>query len=175
MDDKPSADDHTDEVTETDAEVSLDEVDRGILFALQRDARNITIQEIADEVGVSATTVRNRIDRIESADVIESYAPQINYERAGFPLKLLFICSADPDTRNQTARTVLDVGGVIDINELVTSERNLHIQAVATSTRDLTRMTEELNKHGLVIHCSEIITNHYCQPWGHFESVDHSD
>ena len=38
---------------------TLDEVDRGILFALQHDARNTTIAEIAEEVDASATTVRN--------------------------------------------------------------------------------------------------------------------
>ena len=75
----------------------------------------------------------------------------------------------EPDTRSQVTQTVLDIEGVIEINELVTSERNLHVQAVATSKRDLTRMTSELNDHGLVIHSSEIITNHYSQPWGHFK------
>ena len=167
--------DTTSHDNQPDAEITLDEVDQGVLFSLQDDARNITIQEIADEVGVSPTTVRNRIDRLEKTSVIEGYAPQINYEQAGFPLKFLFICSVNPDIRKQTARDCLDVGGVIDINELVTSERNLHIQAVATSTRDLTHMTEELNEHGLVIHSSEIITKHYSQPWGHFESERHPD
>ncbi|WP_254523175.1 Lrp/AsnC family transcriptional regulator [Natrinema caseinilyticum] len=154
---------------ETDAEVALDEVDRGVLYALQRDARNITIQEIADEVAVSASTVRNRIDKLEGSNVIEGYAPQINYERAGFPLKLLFVCTADPDSRSTAAREILEVGGVIDVNEMVTGERNLHVQAVATATNDLTRMTAQLNEYGITIHSSEIITNHYAQPWGHFE------
>lgn len=169
MDDDTSSGDHSDDVAETGTETTLDEVDRGILFVLQRDARNITIQEIAEKVEVSASTVRNRISKLEDTDIIEGYSPQINYEQAGFSLKILFICSVEPDTRSQVAQTVLDVEGVIDINELVTSERNLHVQAVATSTRDLTRMTSELNDHGLVIHSSEIITNHYTQPWGHFK------
>jgi DNA-binding Lrp family transcriptional regulator len=167
-DDPESPEEPTAEATD-DSEVALDEVDRGVLFALQRDARNITIREIATEVDVSASTVRNRIEKMESAGVIENYAPQINYERAGFPLKLLFICSVDPEDRPTVAQEVLEVAGVIDVNELVTSERNLHVQAVATSTRDLTRMTRGLNGHGLTVHSSEIITNHYAQPWGHFE------
>jgi len=57
----------------------LDEVDRGILFVLQQDARNTTIAEIADEVEVSSSTVRNRIDRLEDEGVIEGYYPKINY------------------------------------------------------------------------------------------------
>jgi len=158
-----------DEAPAADTVVALDEVDRGILFVLQRDARNITIQTIADAVDVSASTVRNRIGNMEEKGVIEGYAPQINYERAGFPLKVLFICTVDPDARSGVAREALGVGGVVDVNEMVTSERNLHVQAIATSTRDLTRMTAELNEWGLTIHSSEIVTNHYSQPWGHFE------
>jgi len=169
MDDDAPADPRPDDVPEPNAEIALDDVDRGILFALQRDARNITIQEIAELVGVSASTVRNRIDKLETTNIIDSYAPQIDYERAGFPLKILFIASADPDVRNRVAEDVLAVDGVVDVNELVTSERNLHIQGIATSTRDLTRMTGKLNEYGVSIHSSEIITNHYSQPWGHFK------
>lgn len=175
MDGDPKSVDQSNEVTEPDIEVEIDEVDRGILYALQQDARNITIQEIADEVDVSASTVRNRIYKLEQANILESYAPQINYERAGFPLKLLFICTAEPEIRAKVAQEVLAVSGIIDVNELVTSERNLHVQAVATSTRDLTRMTADLNEYGLIIHSSEIITNHYSQPWGHFEFPTEED
>jgi DNA-binding Lrp family transcriptional regulator len=40
---------------------------------------------------VSASTVRNRIDRLEEAGVIEGYYPKINYERANFPLHVLLL------------------------------------------------------------------------------------
>lgn len=169
MDDDPTPGGRPNDVAETEPATLLDDVDRGILYVLQHDARNITIEEIATEVEVSATTVRNRINKLEKTGVITNYSPQINYELAGFPLRLLFICSVDPETRSQVAQDVLTVEGVIYISELVTSERNLHIQSVATSTGDLTRMTGQLNDHGLIIHSSEIITSHYAQPWVHFE------
>lgn len=170
MDDNTTSSNQSDEIDKTDLEVTLDEVDQGILFFLQRDARNITIQEIADEVEVSPSTVRNRINKLENTDIIKNYAPQINYELAGFPLKIVFICSADADTRSQVARDTLDVKGVTQINELVTGERNLHIEVVATSTRDLALITGQLNERGLTVHSSEIITNTYTQPWDHFKS-----
>ncbi|WP_254530453.1 Lrp/AsnC family transcriptional regulator [Natrinema gelatinilyticum] len=169
MDDDSTPERQADDDAETDAEVTLDEVDREVLYSLQRDARNITIQEIADEVAVSASTVRNRIDKLEDTSVIEGYAPQINYERAGFPLTLLFVCTADPDSRSTIAREILAVDGVIDVIEMVTGERNLYVQAVATTTKDLTRTTRALNEYGITIHSSEIITNHYVQPWSHFK------
>ncbi|WP_424019411.1 Lrp/AsnC family transcriptional regulator [Halorientalis pallida] len=151
------------------SEVALDEVDRGILFALQRDARNTTIEEIASEVDVSPSTVRNRIDRMESSGVIEGYYPKIDYEQANFPLHVLFVCSAASDEREELAAKALDARGVIDVRELLTGKNNLYIEVVATDTRDLTELTNELSNLGFQVESSEIITNHSVQPWGEFE------
>jgi len=161
----------TDERTDTEREesVDVDDVDEGILFELQRDARNVTIKQIAEKVDVSSSTVRNRIEKLERSGVIEGYTPTINYEVAGFPLQLLFVCSSDPESRSATARDVLDVLGVVNVTEMITSEQNLYIETVSTSTTDLMRVTEELNEYGLTVHSSEIVTNSYSQPWGHFD------
>ena len=149
--------------------VSLDEVDRGILYALQRDARNTTINEIADEVDVSASTVRNRIEQLEDDGIIEGYYPKINYEKAAFPLQVLFICSAPDDEREALAKEALDARGIVDVREMLTSTRNLFVEAVATDTKDLTSISNDLSALGFTIESSEILTNHYTRPWAHFE------
>jgi len=149
--------------------VSLDDVDRGILFALQRDARNTTISEIASEVDVSSSTVRNRIEEMEENGVIEGYYPKINYERANFPLHVLFVCSAPAEEREELAASALDSPGVVDVREMLTSTRNLYVEVVATNTRNLTEITNDLSKLGFEIDSSEIITNHYTRPWAEFE------
>ena len=149
--------------------VALDDVDRGILFALQRDARNTTIAEIADEVEVSASTVRNRLDRLEEIGVIEGYYPKINYEKAAFPLYVLFICSAPANERESLAREALETIGVVDVREMLTSTRNLYVEAVATDTQDLTEISNALASRGFEVESSEIIANHHARPWSHFE------
>lgn len=53
----------------------LDYVDRGIRHLLQVDARNTTAQEIAEKTGVSATTVRNRIDDLRTVGRRELRVP----------------------------------------------------------------------------------------------------
>ncbi|MFC7194338.1 Lrp/AsnC family transcriptional regulator [Halosimplex aquaticum] len=68
--------------------VELDEIDYGILQLLQRDARNTTPVDMADQLPVSAQTIRNRISGLQDNDVIEGYVPIINYENAGFPIRL---------------------------------------------------------------------------------------
>lgn len=149
--------------------VSLDETDRGILFVLQQDARNTTIADIAEAVGVSASTVRNRIERLEDGNVIEGYYPKINYERANFPLHVLFVCSAPADKREELAGSVLDHHGVVDVREMLTSNRNIYVEVVAVDTRDLTGITNDLATMGFEIDSSEIIANHYTRPWAEFE------
>ena len=48
----------------------LDDLDRAILGALQRDARHTSSGEIAERMDVSASTVRKRIQRLESEGII---------------------------------------------------------------------------------------------------------
>jgi len=40
--------------------------------------------DVADEVDVSASTVRNRIRKLEDADILMGYRPEVNYEKAGY-------------------------------------------------------------------------------------------
>ena len=154
------------------SQVALDGVDRGILFLLQEDARNTTIAEIAAEVDVSNSTVRNRIERLEETGVIEGYFPKINYERANYPLHVLFVCSAPADKREELALTALDRRGVVDVREMLTSTRNIYIEVVATNTRDLAEITSDLTSLGFSLESSEIVTNHYTRPWGEFEFTE---
>ncbi|TYT62054.1 Lrp/AsnC family transcriptional regulator [Natrialba swarupiae] len=150
-------------------QIALDDVDRGILFLLQEDARNTTIAEIAEKVEVSNSTIRNRIERLEGRGIIEGYYPKIDYEQANYPLHVLFVCSAPADEREELALNALDCRGVVDVREMLTSRLNIFIEVVATNTRDLAEITSDLTSLGFEIESSEIVTNHYTRPWGEFE------
>lgn len=146
----------------------LDEVDRGILHMLQQDARGTTAQEIADTVGVSASTVRNRIENLEASGVIKGYMPEIDYEAANLPLRVLFICNASPTRRSELAEAVLGVQGVIDVREMMTGRRNIHVEVVGTSASDVTRITDAIHELGLEIESSELLKQRRIQPFNHF-------
>ncbi|WP_129113611.1 Lrp/AsnC family transcriptional regulator [Halegenticoccus tardaugens] len=155
--------------------VELDDVDRGVLHELQVDARKKTAQEIADKVGVSASTVRNRIEHLENEGVIEGYYPKIDYEKATLPLQILFVCTADPIERTSMVEDVLGVQGVIDVREMLTGHRNLYVEVIGTSTEDITRITDAIHALGLEIESSEIMRQRRVQPFNHFYlSADHT-
>lgn len=146
----------------------LDNVDRGILHLLQLDARNTTAQEIGDKTGVSPSTVRNRIDRLEENGIITGYHPAIDYEAARLPLEVLFIVTAPPTKRSEAVEEVLDIKGVVDVRETLTGRRNIYVEAVGTNTADVSRMTDTIHELGLEIESSDIVKQRRVQPFDHF-------
>lgn len=88
----------------------LNNLDRRILHLLQIVARGDS--DIAEETGVTGTTVHNRIKPLEEQGIIQAYNPEINYDQAGYPMNLVFICSTDLSQRSEGAEQVLDVRGV---------------------------------------------------------------
>lgn len=63
--------------------VRIDETDRKILAALQRDASR-SLDEIAKEVGSSKTPVWNRIKKLRDAEIIGQQTVMLDAEALGF-------------------------------------------------------------------------------------------
>lgn len=114
----------------------LDDTDRAILQLLQRDARNTTAVEIAERVGVSDGTVRNRIEKLEAEGIIEGYVPIINYERAGYQLEIRIRCTARIVEREALTKEALGIEGVVEVRELMTGRGNVEVTAVAPAHDD---------------------------------------
>lgn len=129
--------------------VDLDSVDRGILYLLQRDARNTTTTGIGEAIGVSSTTVGNRINRLENEDVITGYLPTIDYEAVGLDHHLLVVATAPIADRERLADEALQVRGVVNVRELLTHHRNLTLELVATERRHVEAALAELGELGL--------------------------
>ena len=146
----------------------LDDIDRSILYLLQQDARNTTAEEMADKAGVSASTVRNRIERLEADGIIKGYHPEINYEAANLPLQLTFVVTAPPNEISTHSEAIKDIQGVVDVREMLTGRRNLHIDVVGTSTSEITRITDAIHDTGVQIESSEMQRKRHVQPFNHF-------
>ena len=145
----------------------LDDVDRSILHQLQLNARQ-TDTEIAEKVDVTSTTVRNRLDKLEEKGVIRGYHPEINYEQAGYPLHVMFVCTVNPNELESLAKQILDVQGVVTTRDLLGGERNVHVEVVAGTVREIEEIRNELVGLGMTINSSEIISKTQVQSWDHF-------
>lgn len=147
---------------------NLDDVDRGILHALQQNAREATAADMGDAVGVSASTVRNRMEHLEDAGVIRGYLPEIDYEEAGFELHMFVVCRALTAKRTELAREALELPGVINVREMTTGANNLHIELVAVDSDAADETLAGLENLDLEIISSQIVNELHVQPFNHF-------
>ncbi|SER15721.1 Lrp/AsnC family transcriptional regulator [Natrinema salaciae] len=148
--------------------MDLDETNKAVLYLLQRDARGLTTREMAEEIGVSASTVRNRIEQLEAEGIIRGYYPIVDYDKAGLQLHVLFICTAPNPKREELARAARDVSGVVTIQEVLNGQQNIQIEAVGTETDDIARVSDELSAIGLEVVNSKILKSFHKQPFDHF-------
>ncbi len=147
----------------------LDELDRYIVYCLQDDARNTSSSDIAERMGVSSSTVRNRIHRLEEDGILTDYTASVDFEAAGSQLHTLIVCTAPIPQRNELAKEALDIEGVIDVREVMTGEENVHVGIVGTDSNDLTRIGEELDEIGLEVNDEDLIRNEYTTPYQGFD------
>ncbi|WP_439027319.1 Lrp/AsnC family transcriptional regulator [Haloarchaeobius sp. DT45] len=129
----------------------MDELDRQILNILRRDART-PYTEIADSVGTSEGTVRNRVERMTDEDVIERFTVAT---RTGNVKAMIEVgVAVDVDTTNISDRMaeweevdfvwqvsgeedvvlVVDCADTQGVNKLITQARELE-EVVSTKTR----------------------------------------
>jgi DNA-binding Lrp family transcriptional regulator len=111
---------------ERTSESPLDDVDRAILHLLQRNARDLTPVDVAERLPVSDGTVRNRIARLEERGVATGYVPLID-DAAGFPLQIVFVCTARITDRPVVATATLGIEGVVNVRETMTGRRNVRV------------------------------------------------
>ncbi|PSQ33720.1 ArsR family transcriptional regulator [Halobacteriales archaeon QS_9_70_65] len=148
---------------------AIDDVDRAILHALQDDARNTSSGDIAERTGTSDSTVRKRIQRLENDGVIKGYGARVDYQRSGHPLRMLLFCTASIPERGDRVEEILEIDGVVSVQELVTGDRNLLVTAVGESDEDITPVARELLEMGLTVADEVLVRSHETTPFGGFD------
>ncbi|WP_293027028.1 Lrp/AsnC family transcriptional regulator [Natronococcus sp.] len=129
----------------------MDELDRRILDTLRRDART-PYTEIADEVGTSEGTVRNRVERMMDDGVIERFT--ISTHTGNVKAMIEVSVAVDVDTKAVSERMaewkevdfvwmvsgeqdivlVVDAADTRGVNDLITQARDQD-EVVSTQTR----------------------------------------
>ncbi len=154
--------------TDTVPPSQLDEVDEGILYLLQKNARNNTTTHIGDQLDVSSSTVGNRINKLEDRGVITGYQPTVDYREAGLGHHLLVRGTVPFEERSELASEVMDVPGVVSVRELLADDRNLSIQLVGDSRDRVERSIETLNDVGVDIDEVNLVKRERLQPFDQF-------
>ncbi|WP_222916889.1 Lrp/AsnC family transcriptional regulator [Natrinema sp. SYSU A 869] len=130
--------------------MDIDDTDYAILYLLQAETQaGFTHDEIAEQLDVSSSTVSNRIQRLKDEGVLEKFDPVIDYEAAGAPHHILFVCTAPIADRKSLCERVVEVPNVVNTRELLTGSQNLHVEVVGMNSEDIETVAEELDALGL--------------------------
>lgn len=151
----------------------IDETDRGILQILQ--SGRPTNQAIGDRVGVSSTTVSDRISDLEDRGVIREYTVLLDYEKAGLPHHFLLYCTVPVADRARLAEESLRVHGVVTVREIMATRRNLCIEIVGGSSDGITETVAAIERLGVEIDRSHALKREYRRPFDGFGSADVRD
>ncbi|NUB92367.1 AsnC family transcriptional regulator [Haloterrigena sp. SYSU A121-1] len=131
--------------------VRLDEVNKRIIHALMDDARNTSAPMIAEEVGVSPATIRNRINQLEDAGIISGYHANVDFDAADGMLTTLYVATAPVEERARLAQQSRTIAGVVNVREFVAGRENLHVLAVGDDVDAINDVGRELAALGLEI------------------------
>ena len=112
-------------------ELTLDDKDRRLLAALQRDAR-LTMQQLAERVGLSSSAAWRRVKALEESGVIARYAAIADTRKAGFGLSsMVHLSLARHEQKNvdHFIREVLQHPEVLECFQ-TSGEADFHLRVV---------------------------------------------
>lgn len=118
--------------------------DRAILQALQQDSR-ITMQQLANRVGLSASACWRRVRALEDDGVIERYAVQVNARKAGFNLSSMTLVSLERHEQQHVEnfeREVLQHPEVLECFA-TSGEADFHLRVVVEDIDAYNRFLDE--------------------------------
>jgi Lrp/AsnC family leucine-responsive transcriptional regulator len=127
----------------------LDERDLDILAALQEDAR-ATYADIGRRVGLSASSVHERVRKLERTRVIRAYRADVDPEAVGlFVTALIAVTPLDPTQPDDLPERVREFREIEDCFS-VAGESNYVLKVRTKTTSDLEELIRRLREKGEV-------------------------
>ena len=85
----------------------MDPTDLKICRALQEDAR-LTYAQIGARVSLAASSVHDRVRKLERAGIIRAYRAEVDFEAAGLPITAFVSLALRPETPSDIAARVAE-------------------------------------------------------------------
>jgi Lrp/AsnC family leucine-responsive transcriptional regulator len=121
--------------------MSLDEIDRRILRALQRNGR-MSNAELSEEVHLSPSACHRRVQRMEKEGYIKNYVAQLDARKLGMPttvfVEITLRGQAD-DLLDAFERSVARIPDVLECH-LMAGSADYLLKVVAENTEDFARI-----------------------------------
>jgi Lrp/AsnC family leucine-responsive transcriptional regulator len=111
--------------------MDLDDIDRRLLMALQQDGR-LTVAELSEKVGLSASPCHRRVKLLEERGIIERYVAVINQRSVGLPVSVFVSIKLESQREDALAKFAKAIAPWPEILEcyLMTGPRDYLLRVV---------------------------------------------
>jgi Lrp/AsnC family leucine-responsive transcriptional regulator len=128
--------------------MKLDSIDFRILKILQEDGR-ITNAQLASEIGLSPAPTLERVRKLESNGIIESYHALVNAERIGLPIQIFIEVRLNYHNHFRIEHFISEIQSIPEIIEIyhITGEGDFLLKMFSGSIGDYQKfIVEKLSK-----------------------------
>ncbi|MCT4608833.1 MAG: Lrp/AsnC family transcriptional regulator [Pelagimonas sp.] len=98
-------------------ESGMDDLDQAILAVLTRDAR-ISWKDLAQEVGVSPPTIRDRVKRLQDTGVIQRFAVELSPVALGYALEAIVRFRPLPGKRHVLEHQIQNTDRIVQCDKI---------------------------------------------------------
>lgn len=123
--------------------VRLTEKDRQLLVLLQKNAREPTAS-LARKLGVSRTTVQERIQRLEASNVINGYSVRINEGKLANTVKCFCFAACDNKSYTAIIRQLKEIDAVRAVHS-ISGEWDIVMQLSIANLEELNKVVNAIN------------------------------
>ena len=121
---------------------ALDDIDRKLLREILKNSKRSS-RELAKAIGVSAATVINHVQRLESGGVIKDYSVRLDHERLGYELTVVTEIIVSKGKLLETDEEIAKLPHVCAVYD-ITGETDAMVVAKFKSRSDLSEFTKRL-------------------------------
>ena len=111
----------------------LDDIDRKILVELQTDSR-LSVQDLADRVGLSPSPCHRRVKLLEEAGVITRYIAMVDQRAVGLPVSVFISIKLERQKEEDLDRFARSIAGWREVLEcyLMTGHQDFLLRVVVS-------------------------------------------
>lgn len=124
----------------------MDDIDRGLIAALQDDART-SYAQLGRIVGLSAPAVAERLRRLEASGVITGYHASVDLKKAGYGIVGFVRLSSPPDLAPQLERLAAETPEILEFHR-VTGTEGCVMKLAVSSIEHLERIVVKFLPYG---------------------------
>ncbi len=114
---------------------TLDKINRELLKYLIKNGR-AKLTDLADQLKLSITAVKNRLKKLEDAKFILGYSTRIDFKKIGYPIVAFVKIYTEPDKRGRVIEELIKMKNVIELYE-VTGDYDLIAKIAVKNVEDL--------------------------------------